>query len=84
MENYEANHMLDRSSHRRCSLRKDILRNFAKFTGKHLCHGLFMSEPKACTFIKKRLWQSCFPGNFAKFLKTPFYRTPPGDCFCLV
>ena len=26
-----------RSSHRRCFLRKDILRNFAKFTGKHLC-----------------------------------------------
>ena len=25
-----------RSSHRRCSLRKDVLRNFAKFTGKHL------------------------------------------------
>ena len=26
-----------RSSHWRCFLRKDILRNFAKFTGKHLC-----------------------------------------------
>ena len=27
-----------RSSHRRCSVRKGVLRNFAKFTGKHLCH----------------------------------------------
>ena len=26
-----------RSSHRRCSVRKGILRNFEKFTGKHLC-----------------------------------------------
>ena len=25
-----------RSSHRRCSVRIDVLRNFAKFTGKHL------------------------------------------------
>ena len=27
----------DRSSHRRCSVKKRVLRNFAKFTGKHLC-----------------------------------------------
>ena len=27
---------------------------------------------KACNFIKKRLWQRCFPVNFAKFLRTPF------------
>ena len=26
-----------RSSHRRCSVRKGVLRNFVKFTGKHLC-----------------------------------------------
>ena len=26
-----------RRSHRRCSVREGILRNFAKFTGKHLC-----------------------------------------------
>ena len=26
-----------RSSHRRCSITKGVLRNFAKFTGKHLC-----------------------------------------------
>ena len=27
---------------------------------------------KACNFIKKRLWQRCFPVNFVKFLRTPF------------
>ena len=26
-----------RSSHQRCSIKKSIVRNFAKFTGKHLC-----------------------------------------------
>ena len=27
-----------------------------------------------------KLWHRCFPVNFAKFLRTPFYRTPLGDC----
>ena len=25
-----------RSSHRRCSIKKGVLKNFAKFTGKHI------------------------------------------------
>ena len=78
MENCKANHILDRSSHRRCSVRKDVLRNFAKFTWKHLCQGLFMSGPKASTFLKKRLWHRCFPGNSAKLLKTPFLQNTSG------
>ena len=28
---------ISRSSHRRCSVKKGVLRNFAKFIGKHLC-----------------------------------------------
>ena len=35
---------LDRSSHRRCSVKKGVLRNFAKFTGKHLCQSLFFNK----------------------------------------
>ena len=31
-----------RSSHQRCSVRQDILRNFAKFKGKHMCYFLFL------------------------------------------
>ena len=30
-----------RSSHRRCSVRKSVLRNFGKFTGKHMPESLF-------------------------------------------
>ena len=71
MENCKANHILDRSSHWRCSVRNDVLRNFTNFTGKNLSQALFMSEPKACNFIKKRLWHRCFLVNFAKFLRTP-------------
>ena len=33
-----------RSSHRRCSERKIVLRNFAEFTGKHLCQSLFLNK----------------------------------------
>ena len=36
---------------------------------------------RPATLLKKRLWLRCFPLNFAKFLRTPFYRTPLGNCF---
>ena len=32
-----------------------------------------MPEPQACNFIKKRLWNRCFPVNFVKFLRKPFF-----------
>ena len=33
--------VIDRSSHWSCSVKKGVLKNFAKFTGKHLCQSLF-------------------------------------------
>ena len=33
-----------RSSHRWCSVRKGVLRNFAKFIGKRLCQSLFFNK----------------------------------------
>ena len=35
---------LSRSSYRRCSVKGGVLRNFAKFTGKHLCQGFFFNK----------------------------------------
>ena len=61
-----------RSSHWRCSVRKGVPRNFAKFTGKHLCENLFLNKVaglRPATLLKKRLWHRCFPINFAKFLE---------------
>ena len=53
--------------------KKDVLRNFTKFTGKHLCQSLFFKKVAGpATLLKKRLWHRCFPVNFAKFLGTPF------------
>ena len=79
--------MTTRSNHQRCSVRKSVLRNFARFTGKRLCQVLFYnkvpgSEP--ATLLKKRLWYRCFPVNFAKFLRTPFHRTPLIYCFSTI
>ena len=55
--------------------KKGVLRNFVKFTGKHLCQSLFFNKVarlRSVTLFKKRLWRRCFPVNFAKFLRTPF------------
>ena len=62
-------------SHRRCSVKNGVLRNFAKFTGKHMCHRLFFNKVaslRPATLLRKSLWHRCFPVNFAKFLSTPF------------
>ena len=58
-------------------LKKGAFRNFAKFTGRHLCQSLFFNK-------EKRLWHSSFPVNFAKFLRTPFLHNTCGGCFCLL
>ena len=56
-------------------MKKDVLVNFAKLTGNHLCQSLFFNKVaglRPATLLKKRLWHSCFPVNFAKFLRTSF------------
>ena len=56
-----------RSSHQRCSIEIVALKNFIKFTGKHLCKALLL-----ITLLKKRLGHRCFPVNFVNFSRTPF------------
>ena len=59
--------ILYRSSHRRCSVKKGVLKNFTKFTGKHLCQSLFFNKVpglRPATLLKKRLCHRCFPVNF--------------------
>ena len=64
-----------RSSRPEVFCKKGVIRNFAKFTGKHLCQSLFLNKYSGLrpeNFLKKRLWYRCFSVNFAKFLKTLF------------
>ena len=35
---------ITRSSHRRCTVKKGVLRNFAESTGRHLCQSLFFNK----------------------------------------
>ena len=46
---------LFRSSHRRCSLRKVVLRYFAKFTRKYLCQSVFFNKVAGRPFLKEHL-----------------------------
>ena len=62
---------------RRCSVKKDVLRNFAKFTGKRLCQSLFFNK----VGVEKRHLHRCFPVNFPKFLRTPLLKNTSGGCF---
>ena len=53
----------DRSNHRMCSIKKRVLKNFAKFTGKHLCQSLFLNKVSALR-----------PATLRNFYKHLFYR----------
>ena len=69
-----------RSSRPGVFCKKGVLRNFTKFTGKHLWQSLVFNEVsglRPTTLLKKRLWHKCFLVNFVKFLTKPFfYRIP--------
>ena len=53
----------------------DILKNFAKFTGKHLCQSLFS---RSVTSLKKETVAQLFSCEFCEIFKNSFfYKTPP-------
>ena len=59
--------------------KKSVLRNFAKFAGKHLRLSFFLIKLQGpATLLKRRLWRRCFSVNFAKFLRTPFLQNTSG------
>ena len=64
-----------RSSHRRCYVKKAVLKNFAVFIGKYLClsPSLIKSLIKSSGLqeYQKGLRNRCFHVNIAKFLRTP-------------
>ena len=69
-----------RSSHWRCSVRKGVLRNFAKFTGKHLCESLFLNKVaglRPATLLKETLAQVFFY-KFCEISKNTFFRAHLG------
>ena len=70
-----------RSSLRRCSAKKGVLRNFTKFTRRHLCQSLIFNNVaglRPATLLKKGLWHKCFPVHFPKFPRTHFLQNTSG------
>ena len=61
---------------------KGVPKNFAKFTGKHLCQSLFFNEVAVQFFlIKKETLVQVFSCKFCEILRTPFFNEHPGGCF---
>ena len=60
--------------------KKTVLKNFVKFTGKHLCQSPFFN--KVATLFWMRIWHRCFPVKFAKFSRTAFLKKTSGGGLC--
>ena len=62
-----------RNSHRRCSIKKAVIKNFSKFTGKHLRLSLSflkkLLQGSACNFINKEFLAQVFSCEFWKIFK---------------
>ena len=69
----------ERSSHQRFSVKKGVLRNFAKFTGKHLCH-----MDQACNFIKKETPAQVFSCAFCEISKKTFLQYTFGRLLLMI
>ena len=70
------NYLKFRSRHRRCSVRKGVLRNFAKFTGKHLCQSLFFNKVAAlrlATLLIKETLAQVFSCEFCEISNNTFF-----------
>ena len=66
-----------RSSHRRCSVRKGILRKFARLTQENTCARvsiLIKFQAETRNFLKKETLVQVLSCDFAKFLRTHFWQ----------
>ena len=71
--------MFYRSSRPDIFCRKDVLRKFEKFTGKHLYQSLYFNKGagQACNFINIEILAQVFSCEFCEISKNTFsYRTP--------
>ena len=63
-----------RSNYQGCSVKKGVLRNFAKFAEKHLCQSLsFNKVAGACSCFKKETLAQVFSCKFCEICKNTFY-----------
>ena len=74
--NVERSVLESRKSRTGVLYKKVALKKFGKFTKKYLCRSLFFKKVAGIrpeTLLKKKLRHRCFPVNFSKFLRAPFF-----------
>ena len=67
--------IVNRSSHRRCSIKKAVLKNFVTFTGSHLCWSLLLIKLQAwssATLLKETPKQ-VFSCEYYEMFKNSFF-----------
>ena len=67
------------SSHQRCSIKKGILRNFNKFTGKQLCQSAFLNE--AAGLSRTTLIKNIKKDTLAQVLSCVYYQISKNTFF---
>ena len=65
--------LIVRRSHQRCSVEKGVLKNFIKFTGKHLCQNPFFNKVSGVSVLAK-----VFSCEVYKIFKTTFFQNTSG------
>ena len=63
-------------------MKKGVLRNFTKFTGKHLCERSVFNKVaglRPATLLKKSLWNRCFPWSLNRCLLDKWQKQSFGD-----
>ena len=65
------------ATHRRCSLKKVVVKNFANFTEKHLCWSIFLTKLRAFSlqFIKKETPAQAFSCEGCKTFKNTHFES---------
>ena len=62
----------------RCSVTKGVLRNFVKFTGKHLCQESFLNKVAGFATLSKKTLAQMLSSEFCEISWNTFcYKTPP-------
>ena len=72
---------------RRCSIEIGVLKNFTKFTGKHLCQSLFLNKVaglRPATLLKKRTLAQVFSCEFCENFKNTFLQNTYGRMLLII
>ena len=68
------------SGHQKSSIKKAVIKNFAIFTGKHLCWRFFFNKVAGIFLTHWTTLTDVFQGILRNFPQQLFFMTASGDC----